>query len=238
MGNTTDILREKIEKLRTKSTDDRYFFSQHDIRTLLTDDIITKAISECIQEHAIPERQGAYVTTRIANEGKIIFGILIWKRWLHKLIKCIEHNVLDSQLPLEDARANEILGNIGWDFAHNAQWEFLPRLFTNEMSGIHNLFRKEEILPFIEEKRLGEGSFGDVYKVSVFPSSQTMFPEQVWFSIRIPLMQLLIRKKTDCESVHSTEDIEKGSVFGTRDRMPSNFGPPSASQHCPAVGIV
>ena len=195
MGNTTDILREKIDKLRTKSTDDRYFFSQHDIRTLLTDDIIAEAISECVQDHAIPEHQGTYVTTRIVNEGKIIFGILVWKKWLHKLIKCIEHNVLDSQLPLEVARADEILGNIGWNFAHNAQWEFLPRILTNEMSGIHSRFRKEEILPFIDETWLGEGSFGDVFKVSVLPSSQTMFPKQVCFSIGIQSMQWLNRTK-------------------------------------------
>ena len=57
---------------------------------------------------------------RIASEGKIVFGILIWKKWLHKLMKCIEHDALDSQLPLEDARAEEVLESIGWDFARNA----------------------------------------------------------------------------------------------------------------------
>ena len=238
MGHTIDILRGKIDKLRTKSIDERYFFSRHDICTLLTNDIIAEAIKECVQERAIPDHQEPDVVNRIANEGKIIFGILVWKKWLHKLIDCIEHNALDSQLPLEVARADEILGSIGWNFAHNAQWEFLPRILTNEMSGIHSRFRKEEILPFIDETWLGEGSFGDVFKVSVLPSSQTMFPKQVRFSIGTPPTQFLIRKKTECESVHGTGNIWERSDFEPRDRMPSNFGPPSASQHCQAVGIV
>ena len=195
MGHTIDTLRDKIDKLRTKSVDDRYFISQHDIHALLTTDVIAEAITECVQENAIPDHQGPHVVNRIANEGKIIFGILIWKKWLHKLIKCIEHNALDAQLPLDGARADEILGNIGWNFAQSVQWEFLPRILAPEMSVVHNRFRKEEILPFISEERLGEGSFGDVFKVSVPPSSQTMFPKQVCFSIGVPPMQLLIRKQ-------------------------------------------
>ena len=177
MGHTIDTLRGKIAQLRTKSTDGRDFISRHDIYTLLTNHIIAEAIKECIQEDYVQPYQEPYVVDRIARDGKLVFGILIWKKWLYKLMKCIEHNALDSQLPLEETRANEILESIGWDFAHIAQWEFLPRMLTNEMSGVHNRFRKEEILPYISEKNLGEGSFGDVFEVSVLPSSQTMFPK-------------------------------------------------------------
>jgi hypothetical protein len=93
----------------------------------------------------------------------------------------IEHNALDSQLPLEITWAEKIAENVGWDFAQNAQWEFLPRTLTKEMSGYHSSFRKEEILPFIDESRLGEGSFGEIFRVSVFPSLQTIVQEQVCF---------------------------------------------------------
>ena len=182
MGHTIDILRGKIAQLRTKSTDGRYFISRHDIYTLLTNHIIAEAIKECVQERYVQLHQEPNVVGRIASEGKIVFGILIWKKWLHKLIKCIEHDALDSRLPLEDARADEVLGSIGWDFARNAQWEFLPRMLTDEMSGVHNQFRKEEILPYISEKKLGEGSFGDVFEVSVSPSSQNMFPKVCFLS--------------------------------------------------------
>ena len=194
MGHTIDILRDKIAQLRTKSTDERYFISRHDIHTLLTNHIITEAIKECVQEDYVQPHQEPYVVDRIASEGKIVFGILIWKKWLHKLMKCIEHDALDSKLPLEDTRAEEVLENIGWDFARNAQWEFLPRMLTDEMSGVHNRFRKEEILPYIGENKLGEGSFGDVFEVSVLPSSQTIFPK-VCFPSGVLSMQWLNQKK-------------------------------------------
>ena len=177
MGHTIDILRGEISNLRTESTDGRYFVSRHDIHTLLTNQIIAEAIKECVQEDYVLPHQESTVVDRITNEGRIVFGILIWKKWLYKLMKCVEHNALDSQLPLEDSRANEILESIGSEFARNAQWEFLPRVLTEEMSGVHNRFRKEEILPYISETRLGEGSFGDVFEVSVSPSSQNMFPK-------------------------------------------------------------
>ena len=177
MGHTIDILRDKIAQLRTKSTEGRYFLSRHDIHTLLTKRIIAEAIKECVQEGCVQPHQETCVVDRIANEGKIIFGILIWRKWLHKLMKCIEHDALDSQLPLEDTRADEILGSIGWDFARNTQWEFLPRMLTGGMSGVHSHFRKEEILPYISEKKLGEGSFGNVFEVSVFPLLQHMLPK-------------------------------------------------------------
>jgi hypothetical protein len=75
--------------------------------------------------------------------------------------------------------AERIAGDVGRDFAKNAQWNFMPKMLTKEMSGYHSHFRDEEILPFIEETRLGEGSFAEVFRVSVLPSLQTIFPKQV-----------------------------------------------------------
>jgi hypothetical protein len=181
MGHTIDILRGEIEKRRNQSINGSYFFSRHDINDLLTRTIIEDAIRECVKEYAVPDHQEKVVVNRIFTEGKILFGILIWKKWLPKLMHFIEHDALDSQLPLEIPRAEKIAENVGWDFAQNAQWEFLPRTLTKEMSGYHCNFRDEEILPFIGETRLGEGNFGDVFQMSVLPSQQTMFPDQVCF---------------------------------------------------------
>jgi hypothetical protein len=181
MGRTIDNLRGEIEKLRHVSTDERHFVCQHDINALLTRAVIEEAIQECVQEYAVPEHQEKIAVDRIFTEGKIVFGILIWKKWLHRLMNFIEHNALDSQLPLEISRAEKIAENVGWDFAKNTQWEFMPRTLAKEMSGYHCSFRNEVIVPFIDETRLGEGSFGEVFRMSVLPSLQTIFPEQVCF---------------------------------------------------------
>jgi len=181
MGRRTDELREQIEKRRNKSINGSYFINRDDIDALLTRTIIEETIKECVQDHAVPEHLETVVVNRIFTEGKIVFGVLIWRKWLHKLMSFIEHNALDSQLPLEIEWAEQIAENVGWDFANNAQWEFLPRTLTKEMSGYHCSFRDEEILPFIHEMRLGEGSFGEVSRMSVLPLSQTIFPDEVCF---------------------------------------------------------
>jgi len=67
----------------------------------------------------------------------------------------------------------------GSDFAQNAQWEFLPRILTKETSGNHLCLRKEEILPFTGEVMVGRGSFGIVHRMTVAPTLQTIFPQQV-----------------------------------------------------------
>jgi len=181
MGRTIDNLRGEIKNLRHVSTDGKHFVCQHDINALFTKTVIAEAIRECVQEHAVPSYHENIVANRIFTEGKIVFGILIWKKWQHKLMSVIEHNALDSQLPLEITQADEIMENVGWDFAQNAQWEFLPRTLTKEMSGYHTHFRNEEILPFIGETRLAGRGFDEVFRVSVLPSLQTIFPEQVYF---------------------------------------------------------
>jgi hypothetical protein len=179
MESTIDNLRMDIKKLRHKSTDERYFINPHEIDALLARTVIEKAIKECVKDFKVPTHQETIVVNRIFTEGKIVFGILIWKNWLHKLMSFIEHNALDSQLPLEITRAEKVAESIGWDFAHNAQWEFLPLTLKKEMSSYHCCFRDEQILPFIDETLLGEGSFGKVHKMSVVPSLQTIFSDDV-----------------------------------------------------------
>ncbi|KAF8535280.1 kinase-like domain-containing protein [Trichophaea hybrida] len=176
MGQTIEHLRAEIEKLRKKSVPDgRYFVSPKDLKDFLTKTTIQKAIA--IQEFNVPDFQQPTIAERIFKEGQILFGILIWRKWQRKLMSFVENNTLDSQLPIDVKRAEEIADPFGSEFARHAQWEFLPRMLEKEMSGYHCHFKEEEILPFLDEKWLGDGAFGDVTKVSVLPSLQTMFPQ-------------------------------------------------------------
>ncbi|KAA8903438.1 kinase-like domain-containing protein [Sphaerosporella brunnea] len=170
---TVDKLRRQIEKLRIRSTNDRYFVSPRDLKNLFTREVIAEVLVEC----AVEEYQRPKITSRIFTEGRVVLAILIWKKWQHKLMSFVEHNALDNELPLDVERAKKIAETFGWDFAKNVQWEFLPRALEKEMSGYHCYFREEEILPFIDEVWLGEGGFGEVWKMSVLPSLQTFFPE-------------------------------------------------------------
>ncbi|KAF8526172.1 kinase-like domain-containing protein [Trichophaea hybrida] len=171
MGPKIDSLREQIGTLRNTA--------------------VTEAIKECVQEFAVQEHQETTVVNWIIADGKILFGILIWRKWLNKLIKFIEHDVLDSKLPLEENLASRIVENVGWDFAHNAQWEFLPKTLEKEMSDYHSHIPDQVILPFINETRIGEGNFGEVFEMSVLPSLQTMIPEK---NAEVIVVRKLLRK--------------------------------------------
>jgi hypothetical protein len=186
MGQVIDNLRAEIRKLYRESLDKsgstdhperRYFVNVEALKTLFTREIIAEAIKECnVKDYERPA-----VANRIFTEGKVVFGILIWRKWHRKLQSFIEHNTLDKQLPLDEEQAKAIAGTSGFglEFARKAQWEFLPRILTKEMSGYHCHFRDEEVFPFVAETELGEGTFGEVTKISVMPSLQTIFPKSV-----------------------------------------------------------
>lgn len=95
------------------------------------------------------------------------------------MLRFIEHDVMDAGLPIEEARAREIVPDFGEHFSKEVQWTFIPQMFERNISDNHIRIQKEVILPFIEEVRLGGGSFGDVFLVSVVPSQQHFFSEQV-----------------------------------------------------------
>ena len=94
-------------------------------------------------------------------------------------MSCIEHEALDHALPFDVELAKSALGNHNLEFAADAQWEFLPRQFTTSGGMHHLILRDEEILPFTEERKIGEGSFAQVYEVSMPASLQSFYPPNV-----------------------------------------------------------
>lgn len=175
MENMLSRLRGDIGQLRKLSTCNRSFINPQDLRVLLTKDAIKKAVNEChFEEHDLPG-----IVSKIHDQGITIFAILVWMKEEDAVLNFIEHDAMDARLPIEEGRAKEIVPDFGEHFSREVQWEFLPRTFEKNMSNNHVRIRKEVILPFIEESPLGEGSFGDVFLMSVVPSQQQFFPEQV-----------------------------------------------------------
>ncbi|KAI5846856.1 kinase-like domain-containing protein [Tricharina praecox] len=174
MAFTIDTLRLEIGKLHQQSVDGRSFVDPHDLKSLLS----RRAIAEVIHLCAVPDWQRSSMVDIIFDRGRVLFGILVWKKWHRGLTGFIEHDALDDALPLDEARAMLISGTFGWEFARHIQWEFLPRVLLREMSDHHYHFHKDEILPFTNEAFLGNGFFGTVHKMSVVPSLQTIFPKQ------------------------------------------------------------
>lgn len=180
MVEPLEKLREQIAGLRQTSGDKRgkTFISPKALENLLTRDVIKNSIAHCeIDDYDQPS-----AVDRIFSKGKIVFGILISGRWENYIKNFIEHDTLDNQLPLSITQAEKVAAAFGRDFAQRAQWEFLPRILTKEMSGYHCQFQEEEILPFTRAEEIAKGNFSDVTKMFVEPSCQTIFPNKVHFS--------------------------------------------------------
>jgi len=92
---------------------------------------------------------------------------------------CVEHEALDHALPFDITLAKSAMGTYGLEFAMDAQWEFLPRQFPTSSNMHHLVLRDEEILPFKVERKIGEGSFAEVYEISLPATMQACYPISV-----------------------------------------------------------
>lgn len=174
MESTLIRLRKNIGQLRKQSICNRSFVNPHELRALFTKDTIEKSVKEChLRGSDLPG-----ILSKIYEHGITVFAILIWMKEEDAIIKFIEHDTMDAGLPIEEARAKEVVPDFGEHF-YNVQWEFLPRVFEKSMRDKHGKIRKEVILPFIREVPLGQGGYSDVFLMSVAPSQQLFFPNQV-----------------------------------------------------------
>lgn len=176
MAQIITKLQEKIKHLRERSIDGRYFIDPNNVRHLFSTSTIAEALAEC----GIPDYQLQDIASKIRGDGIILFSILIWRGWHGRLVDFVEHDIWDTQLPLELSKVETIVESIAIDFATEAQWEFLPRKLTREMHTYHCNIRDEEILPFVKENFIGEGSLADVSAISIPASMQNLLAPTVW----------------------------------------------------------
>lgn len=78
-------------------------------------------ITRAIRERDIPDYQQLKIANRIFNEGRVLFAILIWRNWQHSLTSFVEHDTLDSVLPMDVSRAESIVESFRMEFAQRAR---------------------------------------------------------------------------------------------------------------------
>lgn len=175
MAPSISELKNKMERIREKTISGRYFADPDEVKKLLKTSTIAKALAEC----DVPDYQIQNISQKIVCKGTILFSILIWRGWHRRLTNFIEHGVWDAQLPLDASQVKSIVESIAIEFAHEAQWEFLPRKLTKEMQMYHYKIRKDEILPFVQEKGIGNGSLAEVFEILVPTSLQNILVSPV-----------------------------------------------------------
>jgi hypothetical protein len=164
-----------VEGSRIQATTGRHFLPQAELRKIFTLD----AIADSVNELSIAREDRIGLASKIFDQGTTIFAILIWMRREYAIVQFRQHRALDTSLPLDVERACDIVPDFGQTLAGEVQWEFLPYRFQKDMCDYHIMIRNQEILPFVEEKHLTSGGFGDVFKMKVVSSQQEFFPTAV-----------------------------------------------------------
>lgn len=172
----TDALREKIEVNLVTSISERRFLPIDKFRAIFTIDTIKASV----QELSCETQDRINLANTIYHTSKALFAMLVDICQEDLIVAFRKHGVLDSQLPLNIQRAQEIAGPFtGRRLVSEVQWKFLPFVFPEHMWQSRLHIADPMILPFITCNQIGFGAFGDVEKIGIYPCQQSFADKEV-----------------------------------------------------------
>ncbi|KAI0903223.1 hypothetical protein F4823DRAFT_308043 [Ustulina deusta] len=164
-----DNLKEEIQDNLVTSISEHRFLPIDKLDKIFT----PAAIKDAVKELACGPEDRINLAETIHNEGKRVFGMLIYNGWQDLIIEFRKHGALDNRLPLSENEAVTITGrSIGRQLAQDAQWAFCPYVFPESLWKHHHQVERKMILPFIDTEQIGSGAFSVVEKISISPSQQ------------------------------------------------------------------
>lgn len=175
-------LRKQIQSLRCKvDNEDRFFVPHQSLYKLMTREKVLDVVKGCGE---IPCYRLDETVEKIIKGGRRIFAILVLLKGEEKLISRFiehdhfQHSPLDVKLPFsEDTLKSIIPDEIVSDF-YEKQWEFVAPIFSRNV--VHRSLHEDIRLPFVQNKKIGEGGFGVVYEIELHPDHQRLplFPQE------------------------------------------------------------
>lgn len=168
----TDICR----ALKYKSPNGHPFASRDDICAIMTKEKVLAALqdSNYAQHCKFDPEHIPNVLENILRGAQRIFAILV-EIQATRFIQCFiqddsyQGDALDSRLPFTSGNLNRILNtkdlpHISRDFFLK-QWHFTAPIFCD--TTFTRALAPETILPFTKSEKLGEGSFGQVWRIEI-----------------------------------------------------------------------
>ena len=170
-------MKRQIESKMVQSESLHPFFPELYLSIIFTLDDIRQAVDELLCP--IIEKTGLAQT--IYEKGTRTFAILIKNGEEDLITEFRKHEVLDAQLPLSVALAQQIAGDFGISFAQDLQRQFLPYKFLQDMRDYHrHINESDKVLPFVGKPEvIARGGFGDIFRVSIFQSQQEFVIDKV-----------------------------------------------------------
>jgi serine/threonine protein kinase len=167
-------LRSSILKLRQKiAGDSKYFYPRNEVLELLSAETIRCALQKY---DIVPPERLDDVTHQIHTRARRTFAILIVladgnEREILQFIKYdnFQNSPIDHRLPFETSELKRIIPKCYIDF-YDKQWEFSAPVFLKGTE--HRSLDEFAILPFITNKWMAEGGFGDIFRIEIHGGQQ------------------------------------------------------------------
>jgi hypothetical protein len=175
-----DELRGAILEVQNKhrNVQGRCFVAEEDLRAVLTRGAVNQALYDkdidknCkLELYHIDEAVDVVI-----NGAHRVFAILVLIRYTKFILQFIQGDNyqgsgLDQRLPFDKDRLRSIFhAQAPIEEFYDKQWHFTAPIFSDSV--FTRLLPRETILPITEEEQLGEGGFGNVYRITIPPSHQ------------------------------------------------------------------
>ena len=175
-----DRIRDELEELEVQNYEQKAFVTQDTLKSLFDEKRVTAIITDLSDTGKIQIYQQEEIVKAILANGRRIFATLISLSRPELILKFIEADhfaggQLDSKLPFSREAVGHILEDekLSTRFEKH-QWKFFLPFFRADQS--HRELRASTRLPFVRCEQLGEGGFGEVYKMILPASCQALVP--------------------------------------------------------------
>jgi hypothetical protein len=140
------------------------FVPEDGLFELLTSHTIETALEDPV--FGFEAHQQGPVSVEVMEGARKLFAILVELRIEQRLKKCLEKNVLDSNLPILDETILHDLFPESATHFRKLQWEFVPLKLREHA---HKDIESERVLPFVDNEKISSGGFSTVFRVKVHP---------------------------------------------------------------------
>ncbi|KAK4223973.1 kinase-like domain-containing protein [Podospora fimiseda] len=166
-GNPLSLAQTLIKNLEKKNYLHQTFFISDDLRRAISPTLIANVLDTAV--HAVPKHNLGRVSELITNDALLVFCVLVVINQVHLITEFQAHAVTDFKLPIRTkGELQSIAPELNIDAFRETQWQFIPWNFKRD--ALHVILPDDIILPFLDAESIGQGNGGEVSKV-VLPSS-------------------------------------------------------------------
>ena len=182
-----DVLKTGLVNIAVENYEAKWYIPWTELNSLLSLENVKAAIAESGLE---PYEQEEALQS-VLHGGKKVFATLVQTDDVSSIMKFIAHDhlqnqPLDAKLPFTRPALISILGQSQGAWFYRTQWTVSAPFFRGDLS--HRNFDRAVILPFVGNKKIGNGAFGAVYETVLDSKHQAdvtsaNLPKVFWFTV-------------------------------------------------------